>query len=50
MAPPIPKKPIGYRKGHCDALVQVEVFVDIEGPFSKKAWPTIIALSKTAIY
>lgn len=47
MAPPIPKRPVGYRKGHCDAPVQVEVFVDIECPFSKKAWSTVTALSKT---
>lgn len=46
MTLPIPKRPVGYRKGHSDALVQIEVFVDIECPFSKKAWPTVTALSK----
>lgn len=46
MAPPIPKRPVGYRQGHCDAPIHVEVFVDIECPFSKKAWSTVIALSE----
>lgn len=44
MAPPIPQRPVGYRRGHCDAPLQVEVFVDIECPFSKQAWSTVTTL------
>jgi protein-disulfide isomerase len=42
MAFPTPKRPCGYKIGSGDALVQVEAFVDIECPFSKKAWPTLL--------
>ncbi len=44
MAIPIPKRPSGYRRGTCEALIQVDAFVDIECPFSKKAWPTLLAV------
>ncbi|MEB3360377.1 MAG: thioredoxin domain-containing protein [Synechococcales bacterium] len=45
MGIPIPGKPVGYRRGRCEAPVQVTAFVDIECPFSKKAWSTLLALS-----
>jgi protein-disulfide isomerase len=41
---PIPKRPIGYRHGYCDALLQIEAFIDLECPFSKKAWDTLCAV------
>ncbi|MGF1496363.1 MAG: DsbA family protein [Elainellaceae cyanobacterium] len=44
MGIPIPGRPVGYRKGQCDAPVQVIAFVDVECPFSKKAWSTLLAL------
>jgi len=47
MAPPIPTQPVGYQQGSCNAPVQVEVFVDIECPYSKKAWSTVTALPRT---
>jgi len=45
MAIPIPTRPSGYQRGQSDALVQVEVFLDIECPFSKKAWSTLVAIA-----
>ena len=41
---PVPARPCGYRLGAGDAPAQIEVFVDLECPFSKKAWPTMLAL------
>lgn len=38
---PIPKRPSGYRSGQPDAPVQLEMFFDLECPFSKKGWQTI---------
>jgi protein-disulfide isomerase len=46
MAIPIPKRPSGYRRGQCDAPVQVEAFLDVECPFSKKAWLTLLSVAK----
>ncbi len=45
MSMPIPSRPSGFRLGSGDAPVQVEVFVDLECPFSKKAWPTVLAVA-----
>lgn len=45
MPMPVPSRPSGFRLGSSDAPVQVEVFVDLECPFSKKAWPTVLALA-----
>jgi protein-disulfide isomerase len=45
MAIPIPKRPSGYRRGTCEAAIQIDAFVDIECPFSKKAWPTLLAVN-----
>ncbi|WP_036487977.1 thioredoxin domain-containing protein [Myxosarcina sp. GI1] len=39
---PIPNKPSGYRLGNTDAPVMVEMFFDLECPFSKKGWNTLI--------
>ncbi|PSN18118.1 glutathione reductase [filamentous cyanobacterium CCP5] len=44
MAIPVPARPSGYRLGSRDASLQLEVFLDLECPFSKKAWPTMLAL------
>jgi protein-disulfide isomerase len=42
---PIPKRPSGYVKGIASALLQIEAFVDIQCPYSKKAWPTLLAVA-----
>ena len=42
---PIPKRPSGYVRGASSALLQVEAFIDIQCPYSKKAWPTMLAVS-----
>ena len=39
---PIPQRPSGYRLGKGDAPVQIEMFFDLECPFSKKGWQTIL--------
>ena len=39
---PIPDRPSGYRLGNPDAKVQIEIFFDLECPFSKKGWQTIL--------
>jgi protein-disulfide isomerase len=41
---PVPSTPPGYRLGSGNAPLQVEAFIDVECPFSKKAWPTLMAL------
>ncbi|MGB3612430.1 MAG: thioredoxin domain-containing protein [Elainellaceae cyanobacterium] len=45
MSIPVPPRPSGYRLGSGDAPIHVEVFIDLECPFSKKAWSTISALA-----
>lgn len=45
MSAPVPPRLPGYRLGSGDAPVQVEAFLDLECPFSKKAWPTVLALA-----
>ena len=42
---PIPKRPSGYVKGAASASLQLEAFIDIQCPYSKKAWPTLLAVS-----
>ncbi len=42
---PIPKGPSGYTKGAASALLQIEALIDIQCPFSKKSWPTLLAVS-----
>lgn len=41
---PIPKRPLGYRRGLAAAPVQIDAFVDIQCPFSKKAWFTVLEI------
>ena len=43
---PIPKRPSGYKLGKSDAPVQIEMFFDLECPFSKKGWQTILQVAK----
>ncbi len=47
MSMPVPSRPSGFRLGSGDASVQIEVFVDLECPFSKKAWPTVLAVANS---
>ncbi|MBE9063628.1 thioredoxin domain-containing protein [cf. Phormidesmis sp. LEGE 11477] len=42
MAIPIPSRRSGYRLGDANAPVMVEVFFDLECPFSKKGWETVM--------
>lgn len=42
MAIPIPARPSGYRLGQADAPVTVEMFLDLECPFSKKGWNNVM--------
>jgi len=44
MPTPVPAYPSGYRLGSGDAPLQIEAFIDLECPFSKKAWPTLLGL------
>lgn len=41
MAIPIPNRPSGYRIGRADAPVVVEMFFDLECPFSKRGWGNV---------
>ncbi|MGF1589640.1 MAG: DsbA family protein [Pleurocapsa sp.] len=43
---PIPQRPSGYRLGNADAPVVIEIFFDVECPFSKKGWQTILQVAK----
>lgn len=43
---PIPKRLSGYRLGKPDALVHIEMFFDLECPFSKKGWQTILKVAQ----
>ena len=42
MSIPIPQRPSGYRLGNADAPIVVEMFFDLECPFSKKGWQTML--------
>jgi protein-disulfide isomerase len=44
MSVPVPKRPSGFTLGHTNSRVTVDVFVDIQCPHSKKAWPVICQL------
>ena len=54
MAIPVPSRRSGYRIGDADAPIMVEVFFDLECPFSKKGWNTVMkvmeAYTKAQIY
>ncbi|EAZ89599.1 DsbA family protein [Crocosphaera chwakensis] len=43
---PIPKRPSGYRLGSSNAPIQIEMFFDLECPFSRKGWQTILKVFK----
>ena len=43
---PIPQRPSGYRLGNADAPIVIEMFFDLECPFSKKGWQTILQVAK----
>jgi protein-disulfide isomerase len=45
MVTPIPKRPSGYASGKADAPIQIEAFIDLQCPYSKKAWPTLLAMA-----
>ncbi|MGF1460313.1 MAG: DsbA family protein [Leptolyngbyaceae cyanobacterium] len=45
MSIPVPTRPSGYRLGSGEAQIQIDAFIDLECPFSKKAWPTMLALT-----
>lgn len=47
MTIPIPKRPSGYRSGKPSAPVSIEMFFDLECPFSKKAWQTVLQVTKS---
>jgi len=42
MAIPIPNRPSGYRVGDANAPVVVEMFFDLECPFSKRGWRNVM--------
>lgn len=46
MAIPIPKRPSGYAIGSADAPITVEVFFDLECPFSKRGWNHVMQVMK----
>lgn len=39
---PIPSRPAGFSKGDAHASLQIDIFLDIQCPFSKKAWPIVL--------
>ena len=43
---PIPQRPSGYRLGNANAPIVVEMFFDLECPFSKKGWQTILQVAQ----
>ncbi|MGD1922302.1 MAG: thioredoxin domain-containing protein [Pleurocapsa sp.] len=42
---PIPNRPNGYRLGNSNAPIHIEMFFDLECPFSKKGWQTILKVA-----
>ncbi|EDX85729.1 hypothetical protein S7335_3432 [Synechococcus sp. PCC 7335] len=42
MSIPVPSRRSGYRIGNANAPIMVEVFFDLECPFSKKCWDTVM--------
>jgi protein-disulfide isomerase len=43
---PIPTRPSGYRLGAANAPIEIEMFFDLECPFSKRGWQTILQVAK----
>lgn len=46
MAIPIPSRPSGYQLGDAGAPIVVEMFLDLECPFSKRGWYTVMEVTK----
>lgn len=46
MAIPVPSRRSGYRIGSASAPLMVEVFFDLECPFSKKGWNTVMQVKE----
>ncbi|MEL6262081.1 MAG: thioredoxin domain-containing protein [Cyanobacteria bacterium J06626_6] len=44
MAIPIPARPSGYRAGSANAPVVVEMFLDLECPFSNRGWKNVLSV------
>ncbi|MGV2829048.1 DsbA family protein [Myxosarcina sp. GI1(2024)] len=44
---PIPQRPSGYKLGRADAPIILEMFFDLECPFSKKSWTKILKVAET---
>ena len=44
---PIPSRPSGYRLGQSNAPIHIEIFFDLECPFSKQGWQTILQVIDT---
>ncbi|MEL7351440.1 MAG: thioredoxin domain-containing protein [Cyanobacteria bacterium P01_A01_bin.116] len=44
MAIPIPQRPSGYAFGNADAPICVEIFFDLECPFSRRGWQKVMAV------
>ncbi|MEL7512638.1 MAG: thioredoxin domain-containing protein [Cyanobacteria bacterium J06554_3] len=44
MAIPIPARPSGYRLGQVNAPIMVEMFLDLECPFSKRGWQNVMSV------
>lgn len=44
MAIPIPHRSSGFALGPADADVKIDVFIDLQCPYSKKVWPNLISL------
>ncbi len=39
---PIPSSPAGFSTGEINADLHIDIFLDIQCPFSKKAWPIVL--------
>jgi len=46
MAIPIPSRAPGWKLGNGDSPIQLEVFLDLQCPFSQKCFPTILSVLK----
>lgn len=43
---PPPSRPAGFSIGNINASLHIDVFLDIQCPFSKKAWPKVLEVMK----
>lgn len=43
---PIPSRPAGFSIGNINADLHIDIFLDIQCPFSKKAWSTVLKVMK----